>query len=100
MKCAWELRVLLVHPAMYKLPQQAFSSHLKRLHCSAKLATSYMFVRPNSPSQTAFTLVIALVKETLPVSVKKWLVAGDAGEARALLHISHHRGFVYHRRLR
>ena len=71
MKCAWELRVLLVHPSDVQAASASiFSSHLKRLHCSAKLATSYMFVRPNSPSQTAFTLVIALVKETLPVSVK------------------------------
>ena len=64
MKCAWELRVLLVHPSDVQAASASiFSSHLKRLHCSAKLATSYMFVRPNSPSQTAFTLVIALVKE-------------------------------------
>ena len=43
MKCAWELRVLLVHPSDVQAAQQAFSPHISRGYTvSAKLATSYL----------------------------------------------------------
>ena len=99
MKCAWELRVLLVHPAMYKPPQQAFlltsqevtllSKTRNQLYvCEAKLAVTDSVHIGDSLGEG----------DTAGVREGKWAwVAGDAGEARrALLHISHHRGFVYH----